>query len=548
MVTAYSYVRFSTKEQAKGDSLRRQTEATADWCRRNGAHLDTSTTLRDLGKSAFKGKHRTDDKAALAGFLKLARAGGVPKGSYLVIENLDRLSREDERTALRLWMDILDAGINIVQLTPETVFRHERSDMFDIMRAIMELSRGHGESKRKSDLVGAAWAEKKRNAGKEVLTQELPSWLRVAGRRKKGEKVVEAGRIVADEAKVEVVRTIFRWAAEGLGARRIKGRLNDGKVRPISGCDHWTLTYIGNILNNRAVLGEYQPHTKRGGKRQPDGKPVQGYYPAVVAPELWAATRRSRRPGRPRTKGPINVFSGLLKDFQDGKKHGIIIVDKGERKGGMRLVPYQAHIGEAKHASFPLDVFERAIFSQLREVRPSDVFPAEDHSRVRSVEARLADAESEVAKLKESLRKRYSEAVAEVLADREVEAKALAAELEAARAEAASPPAAALKELIECLGSDEDRLQLRAALRRAVRRIDCLFAVEGWDRLAVVRVAFAGGAERWYTIKCRPQSKAWSVRSLRSDEMADPLCMTKEGWALSAEALRALILAHEANE
>jgi DNA invertase Pin-like site-specific DNA recombinase len=33
---AFSYVRFSTREQRKGDSLRRQTKATADWCGRNG--------------------------------------------------------------------------------------------------------------------------------------------------------------------------------------------------------------------------------------------------------------------------------------------------------------------------------------------------------------------------------------------------------------------------------------------------------------------------------------------------------------------------------
>src|SRR5687768_12023022 len=39
---AFSYVRFSTPEQAKGDSLRRQTEATEEWCRRNAIPLDTS--------------------------------------------------------------------------------------------------------------------------------------------------------------------------------------------------------------------------------------------------------------------------------------------------------------------------------------------------------------------------------------------------------------------------------------------------------------------------------------------------------------------------
>jgi hypothetical protein len=39
---AFSYVRFSTPEQAKGDSLRRQGEAAARWCQRNGVRLDTS--------------------------------------------------------------------------------------------------------------------------------------------------------------------------------------------------------------------------------------------------------------------------------------------------------------------------------------------------------------------------------------------------------------------------------------------------------------------------------------------------------------------------
>src|SRR5262245_50386478 len=102
---AFSYIRFSHPSQAEGDSLRRQTEAAKAWCEKNGVRLDTSTTLRDLGKSAFLGEHRKNpDRHALAAFLKLAEAGQVPRNSYLIIENLDRLSREHERAALRLWM------------------------------------------------------------------------------------------------------------------------------------------------------------------------------------------------------------------------------------------------------------------------------------------------------------------------------------------------------------------------------------------------------------------------------------------------------------
>ena len=93
-VMAYSYIRFSTKEQVKGDSRRRQTDATRAWCDRCGAKLDDSTTFEDLGKSAFLGEHRKNpDRHALAAFLKLVETGRISRGSCLVVESLDRLTR-----------------------------------------------------------------------------------------------------------------------------------------------------------------------------------------------------------------------------------------------------------------------------------------------------------------------------------------------------------------------------------------------------------------------------------------------------------------------
>ncbi|HWX07267.1 MAG TPA: hypothetical protein VN065_15685, partial [Bradyrhizobium sp.] len=49
MTRAYSYVRFSTPDQAKGDSYRRQTEAANEYARRHGLVLDTELTFTDLG-------------------------------------------------------------------------------------------------------------------------------------------------------------------------------------------------------------------------------------------------------------------------------------------------------------------------------------------------------------------------------------------------------------------------------------------------------------------------------------------------------------------
>ena len=55
---AYSYIRFSTPEQMKGDSLRRQTEAAEKYAAINGLDLDDELTFRDLGVSAYTGGKR----------------------------------------------------------------------------------------------------------------------------------------------------------------------------------------------------------------------------------------------------------------------------------------------------------------------------------------------------------------------------------------------------------------------------------------------------------------------------------------------------------
>src|SRR5262249_45961016 len=141
---AYSYIRFSHAEQAKGDSIRRQVEATTDWCQRNDVPLDASLTLQDKACSAFKGLHRENpDKHALALFLKLVEKGRVRPGDYLVIENLDRLSREEEVPACHLLTGILMAGVRVVQLSPYEMLLTEKSNGWELMRAVMELSRGH---------------------------------------------------------------------------------------------------------------------------------------------------------------------------------------------------------------------------------------------------------------------------------------------------------------------------------------------------------------------------------------------------------------------
>ena len=92
MPKAFSYLRFSTPEQMKGDSYRRQTEAAQAYATKHGLELDDSLTLRDKGISAYQGRNATDGR--LSAFLSAVETGRVRPGSYLLVESLDRLSRE----------------------------------------------------------------------------------------------------------------------------------------------------------------------------------------------------------------------------------------------------------------------------------------------------------------------------------------------------------------------------------------------------------------------------------------------------------------------
>src|SRR5690348_11123783 len=111
---AYSYIRFSSAPQGRGDSLRRQTELSERYAAKHSLVLDQSLHLRDLGVSAYDGSNVA--RGALGGFLRAIRQGRIAKGSYLLVESLDRLSRAQVMQALSVFTEIINAGVVLVTL------------------------------------------------------------------------------------------------------------------------------------------------------------------------------------------------------------------------------------------------------------------------------------------------------------------------------------------------------------------------------------------------------------------------------------------------
>lgn len=314
---AYSYVRFSTSKQQLGDSLRRQLEMTESYCERNGLTLHP-VSFRDLGVSAFKKKNV--EKGALAAFIDAVKTGKVLKGSYLIIEQFDRLSRADVDVAVRLLLDLVHSGISLVTLVDEKVWDRETvKDIGNLIIAIVFMSRANNESEAKAKRLKEVWKERRRRAAEEgkLITRGAPEWLRVNDDR-------TAFDVLED--RVESIRKVFELRIAGFGASAIVSRANKEKW-PVPGKgDSWHNSLITRLLKSRALLGEYQPTRvievvgadgSSATRREPACDPIPHYYPVVIDEGLFlraqaVSARRDRFPGR-RDVGCRNFLQGLLK-------------------------------------------------------------------------------------------------------------------------------------------------------------------------------------------------------------------------------------------
>ena len=310
MPIAYSYIRFSTPDQAKGDSLRRQKELSEKYAQANGLTLDTSLNLKDLGISAFD---KSNIKiGALGVFLELVKTGKIPKGSYLLVESLDRLSRAQVMDALQVFMAILAGDITIVTLADGNEYNsfEVNKNLGNLVTSIVIMSRASEESATKSKRIRASWDNKRANIKQRKLTARCPNWLRLSDDKKEF-KVIES--------RAEVIRRIFQLAKEGHGNSSIIKILNQDKTPVFSDrANGWYDSYIQKVFESKAVYGEFQLYLQRDGVMEPYGEPISDYYPKIIPREDWILINELRKARR--KKGGVrkgkklsNIFSGLLK-------------------------------------------------------------------------------------------------------------------------------------------------------------------------------------------------------------------------------------------
>lgn len=293
---AYSYLRFSTPEQSKGDSLGRQTRMAVEYARHHHLDLDAELTFQDQGVSGFRGKNANEGQ--LAAFREAVQVGLVPQGSVLLVEQLDRLSRSAPRKAMRLLEDIVEAGVSVVTLndgreyTPQGLDR----DPTDLLVSLMTFIRAHEESETKSRRLAQAWEKKRQDVAVKPLTSKCPAWLRLDR---------EQGAFVLIPERAALVRRMFEMTLAGSGQHDIAKTFTAEGVPTWGSATFWQRSYVARVLSNPAAIGALTPHVMdhSGSKktRRPL-EPVTGYYPAAVSEELFAEVQALQ----PAASGTVN--------------------------------------------------------------------------------------------------------------------------------------------------------------------------------------------------------------------------------------------------
>jgi DNA invertase Pin-like site-specific DNA recombinase len=474
---AYSYLRFSTPEQMKGDSLRRQTELARRYAEQHGLDLDETLTFRDLGVSASRGKNA--ETGRLAYFLEAVETGVVEPGSFLLVESLDRISRRAARKAIRVLEDIVDAGITVVTLNDNRAYSADAldNDPVDLLVAVLTFMRAHEESETKARRLKAAWEQKRRTAAEKPLTARAPAWLRLDRTR------TEAVWEVVEE-RAAVVRRIFDMTVKGHGQGTIAMTLNREGVPTFGRAKMWHRSYVKKILANEAVIGEMTPHTvthdSRGKKVRKPEPTLPNYYPAVVQPETFARVQAMRIGGRrqPSPKGQKVTYlvAGLAKCGWCGAT--MTRVMKGPRGGRHKLVCTRAKAGAGcEYHAVDLQAVESVVVENANFL--AGTAPTGDDSldaQWESLENAIGATEEQIGNVLDAIAAgNNSPALAERLRTLEEARDALMAEREevAAKIGSASSPLIQrrISDFVELVEAGADKAAVNAAMRQLFRKI-----------------------------------------------------------------------------
>lgn len=330
MKTAISYIRFSTKIQSGGDSTKRQSKYIQDWLARNpDYYLDDKLKFEDLGISGYSGANAKSGD--FGEFLAAVEKGYIKPGSALLVESLDRVSRQDIDVAGEQLRKILRAGVDVVTLVDNTWYTKDSlKDPLSMIKAILVMQRAHEESAMKSTRLRSVWAAKREKAAKgQIMSKRCVAWLTVSEDRTHFEFIPE---------NVKAVQRVFQLRLELLAHAKIAKKMNEegfatlNQYKSVKG--GWSQTSVTELLSNRAVIGFKVPSKSMVAKGVSE---IPNYYPAIISNEQFQAVQQHKQGSGRKPASDKPLLTNLMKGVMRCSKCGFIMIIAGatEKRHGI---------------------------------------------------------------------------------------------------------------------------------------------------------------------------------------------------------------------
>jgi DNA invertase Pin-like site-specific DNA recombinase len=335
MAIAYSYIRFSSKPQELGDSLKRQLENSQEYCNKHQLTL-SDKRFEDLGISAHKKVKRPGLEE-----LKIAvEEKRIRSGDYILLDDFSRLSRKGFDSIHQDLRMILLEGVVVVSIKDDLALTQDSlNNPKDIIRIAVYAESAFEESNRKSMYQQSVWDRKGQEAlsHKTPKTSICPAWLIPI---REGNKVIGFDPI---PAKVRIIERIFEMSASGFGRRRICEILTNDKTPHIysdskRASGKWHPSYIAKLFNSPAVIGTFIPSVVADGKRKLDyDHAVTEYFPKVISHSLYQKVqlrkqRLAQKGGGRRGQVLANLLQGVAKCEGCGGSMGLIVKNKAKNE------------------------------------------------------------------------------------------------------------------------------------------------------------------------------------------------------------------------
>jgi len=294
-----SYTRFSDPKQSLGTSASRQQDYAKKFAKEVGLPLDSTLSLKDEGLSAYHNHHIK--KGALGLFLDAVENGHVARGSYLIIEALDRLTRTKPTDALGLLTQIVNSGITVVTASDGMQYSEESIDEnpMKLLLSLMLMIRAHEESETKSRRVRDAIKIKCRQwrtieQSGYINQGHDPDWVAREG---------DSFRLIPE--RVIAVKRIVELYQAGMGGAKIVDTLKAEGLSPSNKLPHAERIY--RIVKSALLIG-----TKTI-KVDDEEFILENYYPPVLSMNEYNKLQHSasKRKQHKAQNEIVGLFTGI---------------------------------------------------------------------------------------------------------------------------------------------------------------------------------------------------------------------------------------------